>query len=287
MKNKPTKDAQTTSYFISLFAKKMFESLMNCTSLYSYGEKQLFSENETFDFSYYTVLLSVNSPPTHRSEISIPLNFVFDRELEMRKRGRDEYSYVMLQVQDWKMTKHIPHITRCGLLNEITVEVDIDIAPIYKSFDPEKPIDVLRRFYETGTLTISNELTCDEILYLKFVLDKLNLLIDCKCMRYDSFSSILSWSIWSTYLMIRDSIAQSISTQISIIQRTKQNQRIVAFLTSAEDKKVRYFVGDQECMIIDAISDRGNIDFAVSKRGKKFVLQDACSISYLFSLNFF
>jgi hypothetical protein len=252
-----------------------------------YGEKQLLSENENVDYSYCMVHLSINSPPSHRSEITIPLNFVLNRELEMRKRGRDEYSYVMLQVKDWKMTKLIPHITRCGVLNEISVEVDIDIDPIYKSFDPEKPIDVLRRFYETGTLTISNELTCDEILYLKFVLDKLDLLIDYKCMRYDSFSSILSWSIWSTYLMIRDSIAQSISNQISIIQRTSHRQRIVAFLTSAEDKKVRYFVGDQECMIIDAISDRGDIDITVSKRGKKFVLQDICSIRCVFSYNFY
>lgn len=247
----------------------MFESIIDCTSFYSYEENQLLSQVDNDDYSSCTVLLSINSPPRHSSEIIIPLNFVLDRELEMRNRGSDGCSYVMQRVQDWKTKKYVPHITHCGIFNEILVDVNIDIASTDKSFVPNRPIDVIRRFYETGAFEISNDLTCDEILYLKSALDKLNLLIDNKCMRYESFSSSLSWSIWSSYLVLRDSIGRWISNQVSIIQATRHSQRIVAFLTSAQDRKVRYFLGDQECMIIDAISDRNDFDFAASKRGKK------------------
>lgn len=250
----------------------MFETFINCNSYYKNDDSQILTRIDYQDYSNCTVLLLINALPNKVSEVRIPIHLILDRELEMRKRGSVGYSSLMQRFQDWKMRQIIPHIARCGMFNEILVEVDLDFASISKSFVPDRPIEVLRRFYETGVLKISNDLSGDEILYLKSAIDKLNIWVDDKCMRYDSFSSNLSWSIWSTYLMLRDSIAQWISNQVSTVQHTKHSQSIVAFLTSAEDKNVRYFVGDHECMVIDAVPDRHDIDLSACKRGKEFDL---------------
>lgn len=249
----------------------MFESFINCTSYHKNEDSQILTGIDYEDYSNCTVLLIINAIRNKGSEVRIPIHLILDRELEMRKRGSVGYSYLMKRYQDWKMRQIIPHIARCGMFyNEIFVEVDLDFASISKSFTPNRPIEVLRRFYETGVLKINNDLSGDEILYLKSALVKLDIRIDDKCMRYDSFSSNLSWSIWSTYLMLRDSIAKWISNQVSTVQHKNQSQSIVAFLTSAEDRNVRYFVGDHECLVIDAVPDRHDIDLSACKRGKKF-----------------
>lgn len=217
--------------------------------------------------NYHVLLLFTVDSSGYVYEMRVPLEFVMEREYEMERRGKRSDSYIMRQINQWNKSIFVPHLASCSALNDIVIKIDIKADWNYGHIANDRLISILKAFYFTGILDIPKDLNGSEILFLKYIIEKLDILLDRKCMRYESFSETLSWSMWTTYLLYRDGIAKWILKRL--VKAVKRNKNIVAFVTSREVGKVRYFVDKLECLAIDVIGNHTELDSIASKRGEQ------------------